>query len=114
MMEFHIGDYVRTIGVYEGLIESFVITEFKQFNHALCATGEGHAWWDVDDLDYAIQEPLNEEQQAIVEKLERALHSAAEALLAAVIMQKEASRKGIPGWMIKRIRRIAGIMPEDY
>ncbi len=105
MPEFHVGDRVQIISPKARVerMAVFKITEFRDFDGELCATGEGHAWWPVAMLDHA----LTPEQKCLAEMLERTMHAASTCIQTAVLAEKQASEGGLPGWMIKRIRDAA-------
>lgn len=115
MPDFHVGDRVQIVSPKARVerMASFVITEFKSFgpsddhkDEELCATGDGHAWWPVEMLDYAPEYKLTPDQSTAAEMLEFEMHEFIVAMRRIARAQQEAA-KVLPGWYIKRIRDAA-------
>ena len=110
MSDFHVGDEViisASARVERGAV--FTITEFRTFRAVdkisaeVCATGDGHAWWPVDMLDFN----LSPDQRDVRERLERAYYDAAVALTECAEAERDAARL-LTGRMIKQIRDAKG------
>jgi hypothetical protein len=110
VMEFHIGDVVRvdTLDLNSKIIK-FAITEIKHDSNGSYATGEGHAWWHFDKLDYAERPELTAKQKLEAEKLEYVAHHTGECYAALRRVELEARKQGVPDYLIKQIRATAGL-----
>ena len=100
MPEFHVGDTV-VITSPRARVErmaSFEITEFKEWEGQLCATGDGHAWWPVEMLDC----DMTVEQKELAIKLERALNDFRGAERYLEMLQQQAMRE-LPEPVLDRI-----------
>lgn len=106
MPDFHLGDSVQIVSpkARTERMAVFTITEFKDFDGELCATGDGHAWWPVEMLDYA----LSAGQLAVAEMYERAVHDFITAMRTHAEAEKLAALS-LPGWYMKRIRDAASL-----
>lgn len=106
MPDFHVGDTVQIVSPKARVerMAVFTITEFKDFDGELCATGDGHAWWPVQMLDYA----LTPEQLAAAEVYERSVQTFLSAMRDHVEAEKLAGGV-LPGWYMKRIRDAASV-----
>lgn len=104
MPDFHVGDVVQIVSPKARVerMATFTITEFKDWEGELCATGDGHAWWPVEMLDY----DLTGDQKITAEMLEFEMQEFIVAMRR-IAKAEQAAAEVLPGWYIKRIRDAA-------